>query len=944
VATSLLLVLNDRYGLCDLWRPGLPRLRSLGFTLSELAKSYTPLLHDHLNRIAIDFDILAAQWLLPLLSTVIPVQTLFCIWDNFFAFGWPALFKAAIALLLTIQDSLIEMDTDSSAVFFRTWREAVGRSESSPSSAPARALLALCPALVILYDPIALLKACGNVHISKSDLVHIEESYSATLLMRKATAMAQILRQEQESAEEASSSVTPTKMSNDAVAVSPASASSSSFLSSPSSSSNIPHASTTSTKKKVAINNAETDESNFNMTQSITLPLLSPMHELVPTSRFEKLRPIVAARDALAVRTPLYPKEAHWNTSTASMMKQQIRNRENSTATPTTPRSRTASTWGPSATPSESNSGVNTPSLVVSSSTSFLSAAELIHEHEITSTATMQIVESVLQAAKGSRNRHHQLPRVPISITLSPSLRCVLGPPTSSRHPFSNLVTKILEDERASFAESVSHSSGAVARRLATILASAPAAGTPRTLASPGLETLRLHPLFGEGWARAIAFNDTLEGDLFGKFRERRLVIDAETGMAMVDLQVPDLLLSASPASLRLPGKVERRLAKQVLPTQAVSSTSIPEMLQLPTGSIHFTPNNESLPQMWQPPRLSPELVEGLDPHETAPSDQAGIAFPALPDFSMSSSDELSSSSTAIIQYPSSCPSRLDTTPLFAGLARALAADLGEINDSLSKDVYHLSTKIKNAGSALISLAPSLEKSRAALVSSEERMRRTLDAKRETADKLQSILKEAASKGGIPQLVPLPASESPASLSPSTSSLSIWSDMNAAISSPEKNRSNSISSQKNRSNSISSPSTLASAISSMSPPQSIEIPASRLSNPSPSQRLKRTGPEDVSSAIQAKESARNAAAAVKRYSILLSGIDAQVHEASAAWQRCVWAHTMEQTRVSELQQAKDALMNSLVEVSNQATIKQSLLLSKSLHALNLLWRAQQGLY
>jgi hypothetical protein len=130
----------------------------------------------------------------------------------------------------------------------------------------------------------------------------------------------------------------------------------------------------------------------------------------------------------------------------------------------------------------------------------------------------------------------------------------------------------------------------------------------------------------------------------------------------------------------------------------------------------------------------------------------------------------------------------------------------------------------------------------------------------------------------------------------------------------------------------------------MSPSQSIEIPASRLSNPSPSQRLKRTGPEDVSSAIQAKESARNAAAAVKRYSILLSGIDAQVHEASAAWQRCVWAHTMEQTRVSELQQAKDALMNSLVEVSNQATIKQSLLLSKSLHALNLLWRAQQGLY
>lgn len=945
VATSLLLALNDRYGLCDLWRPGLPRLRSLGFTLSELAKSYTPLLHDHLNRIGIDFDILSAQWLLPLLSTVIPAQTLLSVWDNFFAFGWPALFKAAVALLLTIQDSLIEMDTDSSAVFFRTWREAVGRSESSPASAPARSLLALCPALAILYDPIALLKACGNVNISKDDLVHAEESYSASLLDRKASAMAQLVRQEQETTAEINSSITPAKLSSDAVAVSPTTTAPSMLISSSSSSSSSSSitfsnsSSSTATKKKT-VTNTETDDSNFIMTQSITLPLLLPMHELIPSSRFEKLRPIVAARDAMSVRTPLHPGEAHFSSSSsltsASKMKNHHRKRENSTtATPTTPRSRTASSLGPTiaaaTTTSESNSGVNTPSLVVCSSSSFSPSPELIHGNEIASTATMKIVESALQAAHAIRDRHHQLSRAPISIALSPSLKCVLGPPTNSRHPFSNLVAKILENERASFAESVSHSSGAVARRLATILASAPAAGTPRTLASPGLETLRLHPLFGEGWARAIAYNDTLEGDLFGKFRERRLVIDAETGMAMVDLQVPDLLLSASPASLRLPGKVERRLAKQVLFTQGVQPTSITdELLQLPPPlvGIPSTPNNESAPQTWQHPRLSPDLVEGLDPNDSAPVDHL-ISFPPLPDFSVSSPDEGTSTSTAVIQYPSSCPSRLDTTPLFAGLARALAADLGDINDALSKDVYHLSTKIKNAGSALISLAPSLEKTRAALATSEERMRRTLEAKRETAEKLQSILKEAASKGGIPQLVPLPASESPASLSPSASSLSIWSDVSAAMSSPEKIRS------------LSSPPSSASTLL-LSPPQSVESPTSRLPNSSPSQRLKRAGPEDVSSAMQAKESARGAAAAVKRYSILLSGIDAQVHEASAAWQRCVWAHTMEQTRVSELQQAKDALMTSLVEVSNQANLKQSMLLSRSLYALKVLWRAQQG--
>jgi len=608
-------------------------------------------------------------------------------------------------------------------------------------------------------------------------------------------------------------------------------------------------------------------------------------------------------------------------------------------------RSRTMSALGYN---SESGLFNNNPSYIKSSSSPFASA-ELLLGNEISSTATMKIVDSALLAANSLQNRH-SLPRAPLppSITLSPTLTCQIGPPTRSRHPFSNLVAKILEDERASFADSLSHSSVAVTRRLATILASSPAAGTPRTLASPGLETLRLHPLFGEGWARAIAFNDTLEGGLFGKFRERRLVIDAETGMAMVDLQVPDLLISASPASLRLPGKVERRLAKQIQTAQTHMSSDEPLRLppSIPSTPVGTSSNTDILSLSWQPPRLSPELVEGLEPSDLASSDNSsGIAFATI-DFAVSSSNDTSktimssslttTATTSLIQYPSSCPSRLDTTPLFAGLARALASDLSEINDALSKDVYHLSTKIKNAGSALFSLAPALEKTKAALISSEERMRKTLDAKRETADKLQSILKDAAAKGRIPQLVPLPASESPASISPSTSSLSIWSDVSAAMSSPDKLRM------------LSSPPYSATAAAttslslSLSSPQSTESPSSsRLPTASPSQRLKRAGPDDISAAVQAKESARGAVAAVKRYSILLSGIDAQVHEASAAWQRCVWAHTMEQTRVSELQQAKDALMSSLVEVSNQANLKQELLLTNALHALKKLWHLQQ---
>ena len=99
-ALALLLALADSLGLADVWRPGVPRLRLLGFTLSELVRRELPVLHEHLGRLGVDWDNLASQWLLPLGATLLPPCTLARVWDALFAqASWKPLLRVCVALL-----------------------------------------------------------------------------------------------------------------------------------------------------------------------------------------------------------------------------------------------------------------------------------------------------------------------------------------------------------------------------------------------------------------------------------------------------------------------------------------------------------------------------------------------------------------------------------------------------------------------------------------------------------------------------------------------------------------------------------------------------------------------------------------------------------------------------------------------------------------------------
>ena len=59
--------------------------RLIGYQLDRLLKSLLPRLWRHFQDVGLSFEVLAAQWLLPLMSITLPFPTLARIWELFFA-------------------------------------------------------------------------------------------------------------------------------------------------------------------------------------------------------------------------------------------------------------------------------------------------------------------------------------------------------------------------------------------------------------------------------------------------------------------------------------------------------------------------------------------------------------------------------------------------------------------------------------------------------------------------------------------------------------------------------------------------------------------------------------------------------------------------------------------------------------------------------------------
>ena len=205
VATALHILLRlartgARWGLGDVWRPGLPRVASLAFQLSDVTRRVLPLLHEHLARIGFAFDMLATQWLLTLLASALPACTLRRVWDDFFSRGWKAIFAAIVALLAALEPRLLLADVGDAARVFRLWRDAAaehgpcncynGTASAAAAAAgvgPARrALIADAPELAaLLFNPGALIAASRATRVTRKVLAMAEERAAGRILQQK---------------------------------------------------------------------------------------------------------------------------------------------------------------------------------------------------------------------------------------------------------------------------------------------------------------------------------------------------------------------------------------------------------------------------------------------------------------------------------------------------------------------------------------------------------------------------------------------------------------------------------------------------------------------------------------------------------------------------------------------------------------------------------------
>lgn len=234
---SLLLALSDGYGCADLWRSQLPRLPLQGYILGECARKHTPLLHEHFTRVGFSFDIFAAQWLLPLCTTMLPVSTLRHVWRAYLAVGWKALIRVCVAILQRLEPLIVEADMDTAQIsqILRDWKDCIGQagkkasvlprtasagssaSMQSPSVSSASAhnahsshismnslgqagaqalLLARYPPLAVLFDAHSLLAEAQEVKITLSQVRTLEQRFYAKVLESKVDALLQAQQQE----------------------------------------------------------------------------------------------------------------------------------------------------------------------------------------------------------------------------------------------------------------------------------------------------------------------------------------------------------------------------------------------------------------------------------------------------------------------------------------------------------------------------------------------------------------------------------------------------------------------------------------------------------------------------------------------------------------------------------------------------------------------------
>lgn len=127
-ACAILKALADQHGAKECWGQHLPRLCSFGYMISRLFRHHLPeQLAASLAKSSYSPEMLAAAWLLPLLSNYLPLHSWERLMDCFCGESWLAIFKVLAACLDKLWRDLCSNDPAEISDFLKEWRETSGQ-------------------------------------------------------------------------------------------------------------------------------------------------------------------------------------------------------------------------------------------------------------------------------------------------------------------------------------------------------------------------------------------------------------------------------------------------------------------------------------------------------------------------------------------------------------------------------------------------------------------------------------------------------------------------------------------------------------------------------------------------------------------------------------------------------------------------------------------------
>lgn len=95
----MMVVLLERYGLCDMFRPGFPLLKHCFSKLEMLMERALPRVAKHLQTIDVHPSLYSSQWFITVFTSSLSFGALLRIWDVFLLEGWKMVYRVVLAIL-----------------------------------------------------------------------------------------------------------------------------------------------------------------------------------------------------------------------------------------------------------------------------------------------------------------------------------------------------------------------------------------------------------------------------------------------------------------------------------------------------------------------------------------------------------------------------------------------------------------------------------------------------------------------------------------------------------------------------------------------------------------------------------------------------------------------------------------------------------------------------